>query len=122
MSYDPYNTPSSDGTPTEIVKEPVRKSAKWRLVLLVIFFPSLILPLMLDFAGSKHWLYEGIPFFPTRLLLDPITTPIARSAWHFADSTGDTPFPLGYVYFVTVFLFCGFIEWFFYGWLLDAWS
>ena len=103
MSYDPYNTPSCAGTPTENVEEPLRKSAKWRLLLLVMFLPSLIL-------------------MPFRLLLNPITAPIAWLACHFADSTGDTPFPLGYVYLVIVFLLCGPIEWYFYGWLLDTWS
>ena len=122
MSYDPYNTPSCAGTPTENVEEPLRKSAKWRLLLLVMFLPSLILMPLLDFAGRKHWLFEIIPFLRTRLLLNPITTPIAWWACHFADSTGDTPFPLGYVYLVIVFLLCGPIEWYFYGWLLDTWS
>ena len=122
MSYDPYNTPSCAGTPTENVEEPLRKSAKWRLLLLVMFLPSLILMPLLDFAGRKHWLFETIPFFHARILLNPITTPIALWARGFAVHTDSPLFSTADVLFVKVFLPCGFIEWFCYGWLLDTWS
>ena len=103
MTENPHDAPSSVVVPTENVEKPLRKRATWRILLFVMFLPTFL-----------------VTPFEIRLWLNPIATPIA--VW-----AGSTPPRLPRPLFAGVkaigaFLLCGFVEWFFYGWLLDTWT
>ena len=94
----PYKTPSNAEVTTDAVEESVMKRAKWRKVMVVMFF--LTLPL----------------FYFGRGYLNPIAIVLAV-VWSEMSRRVPGPIEMYFVFFVS-----GVGEWYFYGWLLDTWS
>lgn len=131
MTENPYDAPSSVVVPTENVEKPLRKRATWRILLFVMFLPTLVLALFAirSPANANRNLTASqkaslVNPFEIRLWLNPIATPIAGWAYDSApvNRAPGVILTLSVIRATGAFLLCGFVEWFFYGWLLDTWS
>jgi hypothetical protein len=119
MTENPHDAPSSVVVPTENVQKPLRKRATWRILLFVMFLPTLVIALLLnrDLAKANRNLSASqkaslVTPFEIRLWLNPIATPIAGWA-HDSAPVNRAPGLLltpAIIKAIGVFLLCGFAE------------